>query len=98
MMKSHSWDELNDSARDFFDSIGMLPESGVEEDINDKRLQRRRLTELRRRTEERLDWRRAYGDLQFDDLDHLEGYDDGPGFSRQYHFDELSDSSEFDEH
>ena len=36
----------------------------------------RRLTELRRRTEERLDWKRMYGELQFDDLDDERLWDD----------------------
>lgn len=98
MMKSHPWDELNDSAKDFFDSVGAMPEPEVEEDINDKRLQRRRLTELRRRAEERLDWKRTYGDLQFDDLDHFDEFDDDRSFSRQYRFEEFSDPGEFDEH
>lgn len=98
MMKSHPWDELNDGARDFFDSVGMVPESGVEEDINDKRLQRRRLTELRRRAEERLDWKRTYGDLQFDDLDHFDEFGDEHGFGRQYRFEDLGDPGDFDEH
>lgn len=69
-MKSHSWDELNESAKDFFDSTGFLNDSELEEESNDKHGQRRRLTELRRRTEERLDWKRMYGELQFDDLDN----------------------------
>lgn len=97
MMKSHPWDELNDSAKDFFDSAGLMPEAGVEDDIHDKRLQRRRLTELRRRTEERLDWKRAYGDLQFDDLDHFDDLDEGRGAQR-FSFDDYGDVSEFDEH
>lgn len=69
MMKSHSWDELNDSAKDFFDSTGLLNDSDFEEDSGDRHAQRRRLTELRRRAEERLEWKRLYGELQFDDLD-----------------------------
>jgi hypothetical protein len=75
-MKSHTWDELNDSAKDFFDSVGFIPENDFEEDANDKRQQRRRLTEMRRRTEERLDWKRMYGEMQFDDLDHYDDFDD----------------------
>lgn len=66
-MKSHPWDELNDSAKDFFDSGAFLPDAEFDEEPQDKHGQRRRLTELRRRTEERLDWKRMYGDLQFDD-------------------------------
>lgn len=65
-MKSHQWDEIADTSKDFFDSGAFIPETELEEP-NDKRLHKRRLTELRRRTEERLDWKRMYGDLQFED-------------------------------
>lgn len=65
-MKSHQWDDIADSAKDFFDSGAFIPEADIDEP-NDKRIQKRRLTEMRRRTEERLDWKRMYGELQFDD-------------------------------
>lgn len=68
-MKSHPWDELNDSSKDFFDAGGFVTEADFDEEPQDKHMQRRRLTELRRRTEERLDWKRMYGELQFDDMD-----------------------------
>lgn len=68
-MKSHPWDELNDSSKDFFDAGNFLPETDFEEEPLNKHAQRQRLTELRRRTEERLDWKRMYGELQFDDMD-----------------------------
>lgn len=68
-MKSHPWDELNDNAKDFFDSGAFMPDAEFDEEPQDKHGQRRRLTELRRRTEERLDWKRMYGDLQFDDME-----------------------------
>lgn len=98
-MKSHPWDDLNDSARDFFDSIGLLQEPEAEEEVDDKRLQRRRLTELRRRAEERLDWKRTYGDLQFDDLDDFDAFlEHGRGFEQQYRFDDPDDPVRFDEH
>ncbi|GEM_PF-178569 len=69
LMKSHPWDELNDSSKDYFDSGSFVPEAEFEEEPMDKHMQRRRLTELRRRTEERLDWKRMYGDMQFDDIE-----------------------------
>ncbi len=65
-MKSHQWDDIADNAKDFFDSGAFIADSEIEEP-NDKRIQKRRLTEMRRRTEERLDWKRMYGELQFDD-------------------------------
>lgn len=65
-MKSHQWDDIADTSKDFFDSVAFMPETELEE-TNDKHLNKRRLTELRRRTEERLDWKRMYGDSQFDD-------------------------------
>ena len=65
-MKSHQWDDIADTSKDFFDSVAFIPETELDEP-NDKRLHKRRLTELRRQTEERLDWKRMYGDLQFDD-------------------------------
>lgn len=97
MMKSHSWDEPGDSGRDFFDPIGMVPDFELEEEITDKRMQRRRLTELRRRTEERLDWKRTCGDLQYDDLDRFEDLETGPGFKRNYRFESFEDSRDCDE-
>ncbi len=65
-MKSHQWDDIADTSKDFFDSAAFIPETEIDE-ANDKRVHKRRLTELRRRTEERLDWKRMYGDLQFED-------------------------------
>jgi hypothetical protein len=81
-MKSHSWDELNDSPKDFFDSGAFLPEAEFDEEPQDKHGQRRRLTELRRRTEERLDWKRMSGDLQFDDGE--DKHFSGDSFSSDY--------------
>lgn len=78
-MKSHSWDDLNDSAKDFFDSAGLINDNNFDEHGHDRHAQRRRLTELRRRAEERLDWKRLYGDFQFDDLDQ----DEAAGFSSE---------------
>ena len=72
-MKSHQWDDIGDSAKDFFDSGAFIPETELDE-ANDKRQHKRRLTELRRRTEERLDWKRTFGDLQFDDDGSDQGY------------------------
>ncbi|MDO9477414.1 MAG: hypothetical protein Q7L07_11945 [Pseudohongiella sp.] len=68
-MKGHPWDELADSAKDFFDAGGCTPDAEFDDEPIDKNSQRRRLTDLRRRTEERLDWKRMYGDLQFDDME-----------------------------
>lgn len=65
-MKSHQWDDIADTSKDFFDSAAFMPETELEEP-SDKRLDKRRLTEMRRKTEERLDWKRMYGDFQFDD-------------------------------
>jgi hypothetical protein len=50
-MKSHPWDELNDSSKDFFDSGGFMPEADFDDEPLNKHAQRQRLTELRRRTE-----------------------------------------------
>jgi hypothetical protein len=68
-MKSHPWEELTDGSKDFFDSGSFTPEVEFDDEPLDKNTQRRRLTDLRRSTEERLDWKRMYGDLQFDEMD-----------------------------
>jgi len=68
-MKSHPWDEVNDSSKDYFDANGFGSEADFDEEPQGKHLQRRRLTELRRRAEERLDWKRMYGDLELDGPD-----------------------------
>lgn len=65
-MKSHQWDDIADSSKEFFDSGAFMPEAEPDEH-NDKRVNKKRLTELRRRTEERLDWKRTFGDLQFEE-------------------------------
>ncbi len=74
-MKGRSWDDFSDSAKDYLDA-GMLADTEFEDEPETKHGQRRRLTELRRRTEERLDWKRMYGELQFDDLDDQHLWDD----------------------
>lgn len=75
-MKGRSWDDFSDAAKDYLDA-GMLADNDfVEDEPETKHGQRRRLTELRRRTEERLDWKRMYGELQFDDLDDERLWDD----------------------
>jgi hypothetical protein len=92
-MKGHQWDDIADSSKEFFDSTAFIPEAEIEDDATDKRVQKRRLTELRRRTEERLDWKRMYGDLQFDD----DG--DNLRYSPSYDLDDYSDLDEsLDEH
>jgi hypothetical protein len=74
-MKGRSWDDFSDSAKDYLDA-GMLADTEFEDEPETKHGQCRRLTELRRRTEERLDWKRMYGELQFDDLDDERLWDD----------------------
>ncbi|MEX0617584.1 MAG: hypothetical protein WDZ76_04235 [Pseudohongiellaceae bacterium] len=73
-MKEQHWDDIGDSSREYFDSVAVLQD--VEPDPLGKRLQKQRLTELRRRTEERLDWKRIAGDYEFDDLDQQEFSED----------------------
>ena len=91
-MKGHQWDDITDGSKDFFDSGAFIPEAEIEDDATDKRVHKRRLTELRRRTEERLDWKRMYGDLQFDD-------DVDVRFSVNHDLDDFSDLDEsIDEH
>jgi hypothetical protein len=68
-MKGHPWDELADGAKDFFDAGSFTPDTEFDDEPIDKNSQRRRLTDLRRKTEERLDWKRMYGDLQFDEME-----------------------------
>ncbi len=92
-MKSHQWDDIADSSKDFFDSVAFIPEAEIEDDATDKRVSKRRLTELRRRTEERLDWKRMYGDLQFED------HGDDVRYNLSNDYDDLSDSDDsLDEH
>lgn len=90
-MKSHPWDELNDSSKDYFDAGGFTSEAEFDEGPQDKHLQRRRLTELRRRTEERLDWKRMYGELQFDDADEYHHLLDDSNGADDYDSDDLMD-------
>ena len=80
-MKSHQWDDIADSSKDYLDSGAFIPDSDFDEP-NDKRVQKRHLTEMRRRTEERLDWKRMYGDMQFDEMDDQNF--SGDSFSDEY--------------
>jgi hypothetical protein len=90
-MKSHQWDDITDSSKDFFDSVAFIPEPETEDEATDKRVQKRRLTELRRRTEERLDWKRMHGDLQFDDNGDEIRYSVGNGSDDYSDFDDAMD-------
>lgn len=64
-MKEEHWDEGEDGAKEFFDSVGALQHHELDEQA-EKRLRKQRITELRRRAEERLDWKRISGDFDFD--------------------------------
>ena len=66
-MKGRSWDDFSDSAKDYLDA-GMLADTEFEDEPETKHGQRR--------TEERLDLKRMYGELQFDDLDDERLWDD----------------------
>lgn len=90
-MKSHPWDELNDSSKDFFDAGGFVSENDFDDEPLNKHAQRQRLTELRRRTEERLDWKRMYGELQFDDMDNDRVFRDDFGVDEHEDADDLID-------
>lgn len=80
-MRGHPWDEMGDNARDFLDPLGHAADAEFDEDTpGDRHQQRRRLTELRRRAEERLDWKRMYGAGYFGDLDSLDEGLDEEGF------------------
>lgn len=91
-MKSHQWDDIADASKDFFDSGAFMPETEIEEPAHDKHMNKRRLTELRRKTEERLDWKRMYGDMQFDD----DG--DDAHFKDSDEVDYVDDFEDVDEH
>ena len=87
-MKSHQWDDIADTSKDFCDSGAFIPETEVEEP-QDKHVHKRRLTELRRKTEERLDWKRMYGDQEFEDDDSDSNFKDNFEVND---FDEYDDS------
>lgn len=90
-MKSHPWDELNDSSKDYFDATGFASEADFDEEPQGKHQQRRRLTELRRRAEERLDWKRMYGDLELDGTDELHFLRDDAVSDNGYYDDLMDD-------
>ncbi len=91
-MKSHQWDDITDASKDFFDSGAFIQEAEMEEPAQDKHMNKRRLTELRRKTEERLDWKRMYGDMQFDD----DG--DEMNLKDSYEVDNFDDFDDLEEH
>ena len=71
-MKEEHWEEPEDTGKEFFDSVAVLQNHEVD-DQTDKRMRKQRITELRRRAEERLDWKRIAGEYDFNfDLDNGE--------------------------
>jgi len=64
-MKEEHWDESEDNAKEFFDSVALLNHPAFDEQA-EKRMRKLRVTELRRRTEERMDWKRITGEYDFD--------------------------------
>lgn len=78
-MIGHPWDESGDNAGDFPESSGHAADVDSDENApGDRHRQKHRLTELRRRAEERLEWKRMHGAGYFGDLDSLdEGLDEG---------------------
>ncbi|MFM1895993.1 MAG: hypothetical protein RLZZ385_1067 [Pseudomonadota bacterium] len=71
-MKEEHWEESEDGAKEFFDSVAVLQNHEVDEQ-SEKRMRKQRITELRRRAEERSDWKRIAGEYDFNfDLDNVD--------------------------
>lgn len=64
-MKEEHWEEPEEGAREFFDSVALLQNPEFDEQA-EKRARKLRVTELRRRAEERLDWKRIAGEFDFE--------------------------------
>lgn len=64
-MKEQQWEDADDGAKEFFDPAAALQSGELGEPI-DKRIHKQRVTELRRRAEERKDWKRITGEYDFD--------------------------------
>ncbi len=89
-MKEQKWDDSFEDSKDFVEVTVLLPEEEEEEELRVKpSSDKSRVTELRRRIEERLDCKRI--DLEFDyddELDELDALDD------LREFDELDEYAE----
>ena len=77
-MKEEHWDESEEVAREFFDSVAALNNPEFDEQT-EKRMRKQRVTELRRRAEERMDWKRITGEYDFDlDSEEIDEYPESP--------------------
>lgn len=72
-MKEQKWEKKSASSQEFFDSVALMNDD-IGEIKSGKASQNRRMTELRRRIEERHDSRRIARqfDYEFDELDTLQ--------------------------
>jgi len=69
-MKEQKWDDSFEDSREFIETTAILPEE--EPDINiASSADKSHLTELRRRIEERLDYKQIDLQFDFDELDEL---------------------------
>ena len=74
-MKEQKWDDSFEDSKDFVEAAVLLPEEEEEEELGIKpSSDKSRVTELRRRIEERLDSKRI--DLEFDYDDELDELDE----------------------
>ena len=67
-MKEQIWDDSIEINRDYIESMGLLPDEDAEIIIKSK-ASKSRVTDLRRRIEERLDSKRIEHEFDYDNLD-----------------------------
>ena len=68
-MKEQQWDESIEISKDYIDAAGLLPDDEDAEIKVKNKPGKSRMTDLRRRIEERLDSKRIDHEYDYDDLD-----------------------------
>ena len=71
MNDEEQWEELDVGASQFIDSVGLTEEDEVQFNFR-KNIDKSRLTQLRRKAEERRDWKRIDGDYDLECIDDSE--------------------------
>lgn len=70
-MKEQNWDDSIDAPKEIFDPANLLAEEGDEAEVRSTQSSKKaRVTEMRRRIEERLDSKRISLEFDYDELEN----------------------------
>jgi hypothetical protein len=69
-MKEYNWDDIAGNSRDFPESVALADVNNTEQ-VKDTSFKSKRMVDLRRRIEERMDGKRIELEYDFNNLDEL---------------------------